>query len=268
MVVHKFKKTIIETYSRETFFLPYKGEGLELSKAYSKSLQSREEYNWDERIKYRLEHGSDEYIKAFDRSCKYSKSKDTLHLATLNNIVKEGDVIQCIYDHEEDEKYRSIKVNYVTGEIIEASEPITDEYTVHVAENLIWLSKTDPDTLEKEWYATWYTSPKEKMNLKKEYSYTYEIAHFNDSIAFTNACLLIEKEYPELEQKSLIVDPDASAYQFYYLGGKEIRVIDDYDEGKVWVDSEVDLNDLFENFTEIDDVLIMNKLRVGESLEK
>ena len=75
MVVHKFKKTIIETYSRETFFLPYKGEGLELSKAYSKSLQSREEYNWDERIKYRLEHGSDEYIKAFDRMTLFRDSK-------------------------------------------------------------------------------------------------------------------------------------------------------------------------------------------------
>ena len=171
-----------------------------------------------------------------------------LHLVTLKNIVQEGDTIQCIYDHEEDEEYRNIKVNFVSGEVIEASEPITDEYTIHVAKELMWVAERNMKGPRSGWSTTWYTSPKEEMDLKKEYPYSYKIAHFNDSVSFTNACLLIEKEYPEIEKKELIVDPDASAYQFYYFGDKEIRVIDDYDEGKVWIDSETDLNDLFRSY--------------------
>ena len=94
----------------------------------------------------------------------------------------------------------------------------------------------------------WFTSMKESI-IDKEWPYSYMICSKNDSALFIEACSIIEDHFPQLEIKEMLVDPDASAYQYYCYNGKEIRVVDDCEVEKVWVDSEVNINNLFAEFS-------------------
>lgn len=63
---------------------------------------------------------------------------------------------------------------------------------------------------------------------------------------FKYACLRIERFFPDLIKKQLLVDVDGSTIQTYLKDGKDIDVFDDYDVGAVYVKSEVDISVAFQ----------------------
>ena len=83
-----------------------------------------------------------------------------------------------------------------------------------------------------------------------EWPYTYNVKPNNDQKAFKSICKLIERHFSNATKEQLLIDVDGSTIQNYYYLGKKIRVLDDYDVGAVWVDSEVDLSGVA-NFTSL-----------------
>lgn len=75
--------------------------------------------------------------------------------------------------------------------------------------------------------------------------FEYNIYAENSVEKFKEACVRIETAFPQAIKKKLLVDVDGSLIQIFILEEKEIIVYDDYDIGAVFVESEVDLSNLF-----------------------
>ena len=76
-------------------------------------------------------------------------------------------------------------------------------------------------------------------------SYEYTIHPNNSPELFQSACALIDNNIKYTKKEELIVDVDGSTYQEYYIDNNKIVVFDDYDVGAVYVESDIDLSDLF-----------------------
>ncbi|MBQ6638144.1 MAG: hypothetical protein IJH82_05765 [Lachnospiraceae bacterium] len=77
-----------------------------------------------------------------------------------------------------------------------------------------------------------------------KHKYNYTVCKDNNPREFRLACDLIEKNN-KVEKKRLAVDVDGSTIQAYSINGKEVVVFDDYDVGAVFVESDINLSDLF-----------------------
>lgn len=83
-------------------------------------------------------------------------------------------------------------------------------------------------------------------SMRKQYEFEYNVFYDNSPKEFKAACLEIEEKHPEAEKQKLLVDVDGSTIQIYCISGKEILVFDDYEVGAVYVDSDYNLDDIFE----------------------
>ena len=83
-------------------------------------------------------------------------------------------------------------------------------------------------------------------SMRKRYEFEYNVFYDNSPKEFKAACLEIEEKHPEAEKQKLLVDVDGSTIQIYRISGKEILVFDDYEVGAVYVDSDYNLDDIFE----------------------
>ncbi len=55
-----------------------------------------------------------------------------------------------------------------------------------------------------------------------------------------------EDKFPKASKEKLLIDVDGSTIQPYLDAGNYIVVYDDYDVGSVYVQSEIDLGDMFD----------------------
>ncbi len=79
------------------------------------------------------------------------------------------------------------------------------------------------------------------MALKFDYNINTEAS----KEIFDKTCKKIEKKYSNIKKENLLADVDGSLCQVYFLDGKEIRVQNDYLVGALYVESDIDLGDLF-----------------------
>lgn len=77
--------------------------------------------------------------------------------------------------------------------------------------------------------------------------FDYNIYPNNSNKKFLNACVTIEKKYPDNKKRNLLVDVDGTTIQIYYINNKKVTVYDDFEVGAVYVLSELDLKDIFKN---------------------
>lgn len=79
--------------------------------------------------------------------------------------------------------------------------------------------------------------------MKTIYDYTkYKEA---DAFQFLEACRQIEKQFPTWKKEPVLIDVDGSQIQEYKKGQERIVVSNDYYVDAVYVESEIELNNLF-----------------------
>ncbi|MCD8090346.1 MAG: hypothetical protein LUD81_06960 [Clostridiales bacterium] len=76
--------------------------------------------------------------------------------------------------------------------------------------------------------------------------YEYRVHTENSPKKFKEACKKIEENFPNTIKRKLLIDVDGSTIQTFTEGNKDIDVFDDYDVGAVYINSEIDLGELFE----------------------
>ena len=80
--------------------------------------------------------------------------------------------------------------------------------------------------------------------MNTEYKYSYNVRPETDEKAFFETCKIIENRLHGLKKEKLLIDVDGTLIQIYYLKDKKIAVYDDYDVDAVYVDSDVQLEDV------------------------
>ena len=79
----------------------------------------------------------------------------------------------------------------------------------------------------------------------RKYPFDYTINPENSPVKFKEACKKIDVNFPEFVKEQLLVDVDGSTIQLYVHENKNVAVYDDYDVGAVYVQSEIDLGNIF-----------------------
>ncbi len=77
--------------------------------------------------------------------------------------------------------------------------------------------------------------------------YEYLISRQNSPELFKRACDILRNKFPYAKKHKLLVDVDGSTIQTFTVNGKDIDVFDAYDYGTVFIKSEIDLGEMFEN---------------------
>ena len=75
--------------------------------------------------------------------------------------------------------------------------------------------------------------------------FSYTLAMEIDNQVFLDACNKIEQAFPNAEKRTLLIDVDGSLLQDYFIEEKRIRVQNDCDVYAVYVDSDLDIKDIF-----------------------
>lgn len=75
--------------------------------------------------------------------------------------------------------------------------------------------------------------------------FSYTLAMEIDNQVFRDACNKIEKAFPYAEKRELLIDVDGSLLQDYFIEDRRIRVQNDCDVYAVYVDSDIDLKEIF-----------------------
>ena len=75
--------------------------------------------------------------------------------------------------------------------------------------------------------------------------FSYTISKNANKKEFENACLKLEKAIKIIKKVELIEDVDGSMVQIYEVNDSRIKVVDDYEVDAVYIDSEIDLKDIF-----------------------
>jgi hypothetical protein len=73
----------------------------------------------------------------------------------------------------------------------------------------------------------------------------YSICTVPDEEIFFKQCEALEKNIKGLKKEKLLVDVDDSKIQIYYYRDKEIKVLNDYYVGALYIDAEIDLEPFF-----------------------
>lgn len=82
--------------------------------------------------------------------------------------------------------------------------------------------------------------------MKRAFSYTI---YPNNSVErFKSACKSFESGFPDAEKKNLIVDVDGTTIQMYRVDKNEVVFFDDYDVGAVFVESDLNLSPIIEDY--------------------
>ena len=75
----------------------------------------------------------------------------------------------------------------------------------------------------------------------------YTVAKNADQKAFESVCVLLEVKINGMVKEKLLEDVDGTLIQIYKTGGKEITVFNDYEVGAVYIDSELNLDQIFKS---------------------
>lgn len=74
--------------------------------------------------------------------------------------------------------------------------------------------------------------------------FSYNVFKEASDAKFNNACKKIENSL-NIEKKPPIIDVDGSIIQIYTDGNKNVKVYNDYEVDAVYIDSDIDLSQLF-----------------------
>lgn len=77
------------------------------------------------------------------------------------------------------------------------------------------------------------------------YKYDYTICTEPDKEIFVKQCRALEKHIPNIIKDKLLKDVDESETQIYFYKDKEILVHNSYYIGAVYIESEIDLDQFF-----------------------
>lgn len=75
--------------------------------------------------------------------------------------------------------------------------------------------------------------------------YSYTVSNTASESAFARSCKLIESSFKGIIKENTLVDVDGSSVKIYHKNGAKIKVCNDYEVDAVYVDSEIELNDVF-----------------------
>ena len=75
--------------------------------------------------------------------------------------------------------------------------------------------------------------------------YKYNIYKMADNNMFKETCKKIENGMSGLKAEAPLVDVDGTVIQIYEVGEKKIKVYNDYEVDAVYIDSEINLDQLF-----------------------
>ena len=75
--------------------------------------------------------------------------------------------------------------------------------------------------------------------------FEYTVKTNADNEAFKKACAKIEEHIKPIKKDKLLIDVDGSLVQTYHTSKDEIDVFNDYDVDAVYIESSVNLNELF-----------------------
>jgi hypothetical protein len=75
--------------------------------------------------------------------------------------------------------------------------------------------------------------------------FSYNISKNADKKAFVNTCALIESKVKDFTKEKLLEDVDGTQIQIYNTPDGKIKVFNDYEVGAVYVDSEINLKEIF-----------------------
>lgn len=75
--------------------------------------------------------------------------------------------------------------------------------------------------------------------------FDYTLSKTANNKVFLNACKKVEDKFPFAKKEKLLVDVDGSAVQIYNIENGKIRIDSDYDIDAVFVQSDIDLSDVF-----------------------
>lgn len=82
----------------------------------------------------------------------------------------------------------------------------------------------------------------------KEYEFEYSIYPDNSSSIFDETCEKIDRAFKDAEKQEKLVDVDGSTIQRFHIDGKKVVVYDDYDVGAVYVESDINLSGVVEEY--------------------
>lgn len=75
--------------------------------------------------------------------------------------------------------------------------------------------------------------------------YSYTVSKNASENAFERSCKVIESSIKGISKGKTVVDVDGSSIKVYQNNGAKIKVCNDYEVDAVYVDSEIELNDIF-----------------------
>lgn len=77
--------------------------------------------------------------------------------------------------------------------------------------------------------------------------YSYNIAKKANKEIFDNTCSLIESNISGIDKERLIEDVDGTQIQIYNVNGKKIKVFNDYEVDAVYIESELDIENIIKD---------------------
>lgn len=75
--------------------------------------------------------------------------------------------------------------------------------------------------------------------------FDYTVCPDNDNEKFFDSCKAIEQAFMSANKKKILIDVDGSLVQMYEIDNSTIQVFNDFDMGAVYIQSEVDLSEIF-----------------------
>lgn len=81
--------------------------------------------------------------------------------------------------------------------------------------------------------------------MSKKYEYDYTICTEFDEDIFNRQCKALEQHIHGIKKGLFLHDVDNSKLQYYDIGGKELRVVNDFQIGAVYIDSDIELRQFF-----------------------
>ncbi len=81
--------------------------------------------------------------------------------------------------------------------------------------------------------------------VREKFKYSYNICDQYAPDLFERQCKALENKIPGLTKKDLLVDVDGSSIQIYFLNGCELNVVNDYEVGALFINSNFDIEPYF-----------------------
>lgn len=75
--------------------------------------------------------------------------------------------------------------------------------------------------------------------------FSYTVSKSASEKAFEKACSLIESHFKGIGKEKVLEDVDGTTIQIYHKDDESIKVYNDYEVDAVYVDSEIELKNIF-----------------------